>query len=266
VSLMPNLEDIRVFLTAATAGGFSAAAEKLNTSPAYVSKRIAVLERLLDASLFLRSARKVTLTLEGKIAVEWSERLLDTMDQMSVAIHQEQGMPKGRLRIVTSTGFGSTCISRGELPQHTIAKRLASNYRVLCASPSYIQQHGRPKVIDDLKRHQCIGIRERDKSAGSWRLQNADKIKTIKLPVGLMTNNGFVAKHWCLQGHGIMLRSAWNIREELKTGTLVHVLPEFKQPANIDAIYTARLETSAKMRVCVNYFERHLPKMVEVMV
>ncbi len=300
MSQLPPLEDIRVFVTAARLGGFSAAADQLDASAAYVSKRIGLLERALGVKLFLRSARSVQLTFEGRIALERSVQLLDVMDQMHVDLASEQQIPKGRLRIATSTGFGSHCVAPlisklvlrypdlaidlelldrpvdlisegfdveirvgGDHPSHAIAMLLAKNHRILCASPDYIQQYGLPDSVDALSQHHCIGIRERDQSYGTWWLRGMKQSHSVNLSTSLMTNNGSVAKAWCLSGHGIMLRSIWNVRDELLSGRLVHVLPHYTQPADIYAIYTARLETSAKLRACVDYLKQDLPQFTQ---
>lgn len=286
---LPPLTDIRVFVVAAQLEGFSLAAEHLRVSPAYVSKRIALLEQMLGVTLFTRTARQVRLSLEGKIALKWAQQLLENMEQMQREIGREHEVPKGRLRIVTSTGFGSYCVAPllsrlvnrypelevdlelldrpvdlvsegfdlevrvgGQLPQNMIARKLVSNRRILCASPSYLDQYGKPEVLEDLQTHRCIAIRERDQSPGQWVLQGPRGVKTLALRAPMNTNNGVVARLWCLDGHGIMLRSAWNVSDDLARGALIQVLPHYTQQADIHAIYSARLETSAKLRACVS--------------
>lgn len=297
---LPPLDDIRVFVVAARLEGFSIAADHLAVSPAYVSKRIALLEKRLGVRLFLRSARHVRLTLEGAVALEWCEQLLDTAEQMYQALHHEQQVPRGKLRIVTSTGFGSHCVAPlistlvascpqlevdlelldrpvdlvsegfdlevrvgGALPSAMIARRLAQNRRVLCASPDYLDRHGVPDHPNALVRHRCIAIRERDQTFGLWRLTGPEGQLSVALSAALTTNNGAVAKHWCLQGQGIMLRSSWNIQHELNNGTLVPVLAGWHQPADIYVLYPSRLETSARLRTCVRWLERFLPAYIE---
>jgi LysR family transcriptional activator of dmlA len=303
VSLLPPLDDVKVFVTAARLEGFSAAAQELDVSPAYISKRIGLLEKTLGVKLFLRSARHVRLTVEGKIALDGSERLLDTFAQMQLEIGREQQVPRGRIRIATSTGFGCQCVAPiiadlvvqypeleidlelldrpidlisegfdielrvgGALAQNLIAKPLAINYRVLCAAPSYLEHAGVPRTLQDLNQQRCIGIRERDQSYGRWRLETAKGSVSIQLAAALMTNNGEVAKQWCLSGQGIMLRSLWNIKDELASGALVRILPAYWQPAHINAIYPARLETSAKLRACVTHLEAELHKYVSPLI
>jgi LysR family transcriptional activator of dmlA len=69
----------------------------------------------------------------------------------------------------------------------------------------------------------------------------------------LSTNHGEVAVQWALAGRGIVLRSLWDVRPLLESGQLLHVLPDVTQPANVWAVYPARLAASAKVRVCVDF-------------
>lgn len=181
MSQLPPLDDLKVFVVAAQLEGFSAAAERMRVSPAYVSKRIALLEQLLGVRLFIRSARQVRLSLEGKIALKWALQMLETMESMRGEIHREQQVPRGRLRVVTSTGLGTHCIAPllselveryteleidlelldrpvdlvsegfdleirvgGQQPQWMISRTLARNFRILCAAPSYLERNGVP--------------------------------------------------------------------------------------------------------------------------
>lgn len=292
---LPPLNDIQAFVMAARQQSFSLAADRLNVSPAYISKRIGLLEKHLSVRLFIRAARQVTLSPEGKVALLWSEQLLETMERMQAEINNEQLIPKGKLRIVTSTGFGSHFIAPiisqishqypqlsidlelldrpvdlisegfdielqvgGELPQQMIAKRLATNQRILCASPAYLQSQGTPTQLAELNHHRCIGIRERDQTDGLWHLNSGTKQTSIQLTAPLTTNNGSVAKQWCLDGQGIMLRSIWNVQQEINAGQLVRVLPQYAQPADVYALYPSRLETSAKLKVVVSKLEQAL--------
>lgn len=253
------------------------------------------MESKLNAKLFVRSARHMNLTLEGKIALKWAERLLATMEQMSTEMSQGRIVPKGEVRITTSTGFGSCCLAPmvskiiceypelqidlelldrpvnlisegfdleirlgGVLPEHLIARKLTTNYRVLCASPEYLKQYGVPQILEDLTKFKCIGIRERDQGFGLWRFDGPGGTESVTPYIFLKTNNGEVARQWCLEGHGILLRSIWSIVDDLRHKRLVHVLSKYWQQADIYAVYPTRLEASANLRVCVNYFKDQL--------
>jgi LysR family transcriptional activator of dmlA len=74
----------------------------------------------------------------------------------------------------------------------------------------------------------------------------------------LSCSYGEVAHQWALDGHGIILRSTWDVQEKLDEGLLVRVLPEYQQDAPISAVYPLRLTESAKVRVCVEHLQRWL--------
>jgi LysR family transcriptional activator of dmlA len=288
--LSPNLEDLRVFCTVARKSSFSAAAEALSVSAAYVSKRVGVLEADLGTRLLHRSTRRVAITEAGERVYAWAERILDDVDQLVEDVSSTRRVPRGTLRVSSSFGFGRHIVAPAlarlsdkhpqlsvrldlfdrlvdvagegfdldirigdEIAAHLIAKRLASNHRVLCASPDYLQRHGAPKQLADLTSHACLAIKERDHPFGLWRLHARGEAASIKVTGPLSTNHGEVAVQWALAGRGIVLRSLWDVRPLLNNGTLVQVLPDVTQPANIWAVYPARLAASAKVRVCVDF-------------
>ena len=105
------------------------------------------------------------------------------------------------------------------------------------------------------------GDQERDHPFGLWRLQGPGGEETVKVTGALASNHGEIVHQWCLDGQGVALRSAWDVKENIDSGRLVHILPEYFQPANIWAVYVSRLATSAKVRVTVeflrDYFREH---------
>ncbi|KQR78373.1 LysR family transcriptional regulator [Burkholderia sp. Leaf177] len=289
-SLSPNLDDLRVFCTVARKSSFSAAAEALSVSAAYVSKRVGVLEADLGTRLLHRSTRRVAITEAGERVYAWAEKILDDVDQLVEDVSTTRRVPRGTLRISSSFGFGRHIVAPAlarlsdkhpqlsvrldlfdrlvdvagegfdldirigdEIAAHLIAKRLASNHRVLCASADYLQRHGAPKQLADLTSHACLAIKERDHPFGLWRLNVRGEPVSIKVTGPLSTNHGEVAVQWALAGRGIVLRSLWDVRPLLESGKLVQVLPDVTQPANIWAVYPARLAASAKVRVCVDF-------------
>src|SRR5579862_3030290 len=98
-------QDLRVFILAARRASFAAAAEDLGASPAYVSKRIALIEHTLKVKLFHRSTRRVSLTERGERMLVWAQRVLDTYDQVDSALDEMQGHVRGTLRIAASSGL-----------------------------------------------------------------------------------------------------------------------------------------------------------------
>jgi LysR family transcriptional activator of dmlA len=141
---------------------------------------------------------------------------------------------------------------------HLIARRIATNQRILCASPAYLQRHGVPGQLAELAQHRCIVIRERDQDAGRWKLTGPAGEETVRVKGPLSTNNGELVHRWAIDGHGIILRSIWDVGQSLADGTLVRVLPKYHQQADVWAIYPTRAGTVANVRVCVQFLEAWL--------
>ncbi|EMT6577940.1 MULTISPECIES: LysR substrate-binding domain-containing protein [Providencia] len=293
---LPSLEDIRVFVTVARLMSFSQAASQLLVSPAYVSKRIKLLEENLGQTLFFRTARSIKLTHEGQIILRSSEVMLAELEQMQQQLNACREEIRGSLRISCSTGFGSTYINpfiltlRGNYPllgidltltdksvdiisenidvdiciggaiaEQFIARRIAQNQRILCASPTYLAAHGYPKYPQELEqKHFCIAIKERNQAPAVWKLEQQQESMTVTPNSKLTVNNGEVAKQWCLSGEGILLRSQWSVQPELQSGQLVRVLPQWHQTADVYAVYSRSLRTSANLRVFIENLEQYL--------
>src|SRR5258707_3990583 len=106
ITSSPNLDDLRVFCAVARKASFSAAADTLSVSPAYVSKRVGVLEAELGTRLLHRSTRRVAITEAGERVYAWAEKILDDVDQLVEDVSTTRRLPRGTLRISSSFGFG----------------------------------------------------------------------------------------------------------------------------------------------------------------
>lgn len=285
-------EDLRVFIEVARKSSFSAAAEALGVSPAYVSKRIHMLEAALAVKLFHRTTRRVVVSEEGERVYALAQRILDDIDHLYEEVSSTRRNPRGLLRVCSSFGFGRRVVAPAiselstlypalqvrfevfdrlvdvategfdldirvgdEIAPHHIARRLGDNRRVLCASPAYLARRGRPRTLADLASHDCLVIKERDHPFGVWKLRNGNAEHTVKVTGPLSSNNGEVVVRWAMDGRGIVLRSLWDVGPMLASGELEQILPECGQDANIWAVYPSRLTSSAKIRVCVEFFE-----------
>jgi LysR family transcriptional regulator, transcriptional activator for dmlA len=156
------------------------------------------------------------------------------------------------------------CIRFGEPPDtRVVARRLAPNRRLLCAAPAYLARRGTPVTAHDLSKHNCIGIRQGDEAYGVWRLSSgsgsARKTETVKIRGTLTTNDGEIAVKWALDGHGILMRAEWDIRQYLQEGRLVQVLPHCETPnADIFAVYSQRHQMSNRIRAFVDFIAKDL--------
>ncbi len=183
-------QDLRVFIHAARRANFAAAALELGASPAYVSKRIAMLEDTLKVKLFHRTTRHVAVTERGELMLSWAQRVLDVYDQLEGTLEETQVEIRGGLRIAASSGLGRNHVAPvlselvkmhpgleidleildrsvdlvdedididvrvGDVREHhVIPHHLARGRRILCASPEYLRSRHEPESLADLSRH-----------------------------------------------------------------------------------------------------------------
>jgi DNA-binding transcriptional LysR family regulator len=279
----------------ASAGSLSGAARELGITTSAVSKRLALIEARVGVPLVNRTTRRMSMTPEGEVLLEHARRILGEIADLDRLLTSSKGVPKGQLRVNATLGFGrlhiapaisqyvlrypevdvqlqlsvdppaltddqfDVCIRFGApLDARVIARRLASNRRLLCASPRYLAQHGEPKSPAELRKHNCISIRQGDEAYGLWRLFSGRATErdaeSVKIRGNLTTNDGEIAVNWALDGHGILLRAAWDIERYLESGRLVEVLPGYKTPdADIYAVYAPRHQLSARIRTFVEF-------------
>jgi LysR family transcriptional regulator, transcriptional activator for dmlA len=288
-------QDLRVFIHAARCASFAAAAHALGASPAYVSKRIAMLEETLKVKLFHRTTRHVSVTERGELMLSWAQRVLDVYDQIEGALEETQSEIRGGLRIAASSGLGRNHVAPllselvkmhpgleidleildrsvdlvdeefdidvrvGDVREpQVVPHHLTRGRRILCASPEYIRTHRELETIADLARHSCLLIRERNETFGRWTLQGPDGTRNVRVNAALASNHGDVIRRWALEGHGIMLRSYWDVADSLSRGDLVHVLRKFWQSADVWAVTKIRSDNSAKTRLCIRHLRDRL--------
>ena len=290
--------DMQFFSTLARAGSFSAAARKLEVTTPAISKRLAQLEARLGVLLMNRSTRRISLTQEGEIYLTNARRILAEIDDMEQLVASSMAAPKGLLRVNATLGFGRShvgplisrfakanpevqvqlqltvdppplsedafdvCVRFGEPPDaRVIARRLAPNRRLLCATPAYLARHGVPRTPAELAQHSCIGIRQGGEAYNTWRLSSGRRSETIKVRGPLSTNDGEIAVSWALSSHGIVMRSEWDIARYLRSGRLKQVLANWQTPpADIHAVYPQRHQVSGRVRAFVDFLAAHFAK------
>lgn len=292
--------DLGFFAMLASSGSLSAAARGLGITTPAVSKRLAQMETRLGVSLVNRTTRRMSMTPEGELYLEHARRILGEIDGLEEILGSAKAVPKGLLRVNATLGFGRShvgpfisrfvrkypqvevqlqlsvnppalvddsydvCIRFGAPPDtRVIARHIASNRRLLCASPAYLAKHGAPRTPNDLTKHNCIGIRQGEEAYGLWRLSSGRGKSTtahaIKTRGNLTTNDGEIAVKWALDGHGILMRAEWDIERYLANGRLVQVLPQYSTPdADIHAVYPRRHKVAARVRAFVDFAARSL--------
>jgi DNA-binding transcriptional LysR family regulator len=145
---------------------------------------------------------------------------------------------------------------RGRQASEWTGRRLARNQRVLVAAPEYLRRRGTPAALEDLAAHECLVVRENDQQVGAWRLQRErDRAETVvRVGGALSSNSGELVRDWCLAGHGIMLRSLWDIAGALSSGQLVRVLPAWAMPdADVHWLAPHTPSTPKRIRLLVDF-------------
>ena len=285
--------DLGFFSVLVAAGSLSAAAREQGITTPAVSKRLAQMEARLGVSLVNRTTRRMSLTAEGELYLERARTILGEIDNMEQMLGLSKSTPSGQLRVNATLGFGRShiapvisrfvrkyprvdvrlqlsvdppplsedafdvCIRFGPPPDaRIIARHIAPNRRLLCASPAYLTRNGEPKVPADLAQHNFISIRQGDEAYGLLRLARGRgaHVESVKVRGNLTTNDGEIAVSWALDGHGIMLRAEWDIERYLRSGRLVALLPQYHTPnADIYAVYPQRHQASARVRAFVDF-------------
>lgn len=283
--------DIAFFAQVARHPSLTAAAREMGLSPPAVSRRLAALEARLGVRLLNRTTRRQSLTPEGEKYLEEGRRILDDMESLERDLAAGRQSPRGMLRINAGFGFGrrhlgpavsdfvrlhpevevilhlsdrpldltaeamDIGIRFGTGPDSGLLRRkIAANRRLLCAAPAYLAAHAPPLRPADLRDHQCIVIRENEGAFNTWTLVSAEGSASVKVGGALSANHGEVAVDWALAGHGILLRSEWDIAPYLRSGELVRVLDGWSGvEADIHAVFLQRHQLSAKVRSFLDF-------------
>lgn len=296
-TVMDTLSAMRAFRQVVAAGGFAAAGRQVGRATSSVSRQIAELEATLGVSLLNRTTRSVSLTEAGEIYYDRAVRILEDVDAANLAVTQAEDQPTGVLRLTIPTAVGREVITAalpgflerfpgirialsatdslvdlfeeridvavriGRLRDSSLmAAKVAESRRVCVASPTYLTNHGTPDRPEDLQQHNCLTYRAHPGS-NSWTFRGPDG--AIKVPV---TGNMFVLSAEALAaaaiaGIGIVLLPDWCVGEELRTGRLKAILPDYQPTPDTSPIYAVYPPTShlaPKVRVFIDYLRKNL--------
>jgi DNA-binding transcriptional LysR family regulator len=295
---MDPLNEMAVFVRVAGAGSMSAAGRALGMSPAMVSKRIAQLEARLGVRLLNRTTRRLALTAEGAAFQERSTRILADIEETEAAVSGLRGEPRGTLRFTAGATFArlhlgplfadflarypeikleanftdqivdivdqglDLAIRIAELKDSSlVARKLAPNRSVVCASPSYLKKFGVPRHPNDLAKHRCIILAQTAGPNPVWTFHGKDGPIAVHVSGPIVCNHGEVVRDAAIAGLGLAIKSTWDVGQELRAGRLKTVLGEFMLPAaHIYAVYPHSRHLSPKVRCFVDFLvERFSP-------
>ncbi|MDA9501803.1 LysR family transcriptional regulator [Bradyrhizobium sp. CCBAU 11357] len=291
---MDRLTSLEVFSRVVEAGGFSAAARKLNMSTTMVSNHVQALEDRLGVRLLHRTTRKVNLTEIGKAYYDRCVQILADIEQADDIAGELQSVPRGTLRIHVATHMvpfvapiaakllstypelkidlrmgeaevdlieeGYDVALRMIQPPDSslIVRSLATWRHVLCCSHDYIEKHGRVQKLDDLAAHNC-GRHLNYPFGDEWHfLDRKGMPASVRISGSFVTNSGEALRKVALEGAVICLMAGFLIQDDLEAGRLVRLLPEYRTvELSMNAVYPHRHHLSAKVRTFIDLLVHH---------
>ncbi|MCL6688010.1 DNA-binding transcriptional regulator, LysR family [Pseudomonas citronellolis] len=300
---MDTLQTMRAFVCVAETGSFTAAAQQLGTTTAYVSRAVANLETHLRARLLNRTTRRIALTEAGQRYLLRCEQILAYVEEAEAEAGDAHARPAGRLRVHSMTGIGQHYVIRAiagyrqqhpevsfeltmanrvpdlldegfdvaivvatELPDSgLVSQRIGETYSILCASPSYIEARGAPRTPSDLVNHDCMRLVSPVLALDKWLFDgpNGQEMITVGPPT-FQVNVGDAMTEAIRCGMGIGALPVYSALEGLEDGSLVRVLPHHKlQLLNVYALYPSRQYLDAKIKTWVGYLRENLPGVLQ---
>ncbi|MEX0350685.1 MAG: LysR substrate-binding domain-containing protein [Paracoccaceae bacterium] len=294
-----DTDSLRLFVLAAEKLNISAAGRELGLAPAVSSARLAKLEQTLGADLLHRSTRKVALSLEGAEFLPYAREMLAQEEAARAALGQGQAKPTGKLRFTAPSTFAQLYIApilpiflkqypgitldlrlsdsrfgliegsfdlaiRNSALEDTSLKgrKLAGDQRILCASPGYLEEHGEPAHPDDLINHDIIAFSDQEPRPLSTPSGQSGLFDPRKARCQLIMDDGHSQRVATIAGAGISINSVWSVHQDLVSGRLVRVLPEYQvaQDTVLWLVYPKANVLSAKVRVFIDFLLEHIGK------
>jgi len=293
------VDDMTIFVRVVERASLSAAGRELRLSPAVVSSRIGKLEARLGVRLLNRTTRTVNPTEEGSLYYEHCLRILAEISEVERKLAEKKESPSGVLRVSAPTVMGrrwiaplipdfragfpdvevrlqltdrladlveeqvDVAIRRGYLQDSSlIARRVAPDFRVACASPDYLARRGTPQTPGDLKAHDCLLLRFPGSRRYQWQFIEDGTPQNFAVAGPIDSNNSHALIDWALSGNGIVMKSVWDLTDEIEAGQLVPVLTAYSPPdLAIHAIAPPHRMQPPKSRAFINFLAERLGKM-----
>jgi Transcriptional regulator len=289
---MDTLEALRLFVSIAETGSLSAAARQESVATSTVTVALQQLEEQARGRLITRSTRRLSFTFEGRQFLADARKLLADWDASIVV---QDGPLRGPIRMTATQDFGRTelaplvdqfielhpavqitlhlsdgvvdlveqdidfALRNGPLTDSALKARLIlRGRRVVCAAPSYWEAHSPPERPEDLSEHNCLVHPRPRSSFSAWSFTVDGKSVSVPVAGNRVANDGAVLRKWAIDGRGVILRNAWDIRKELAAGALVTALDKFvTSNANLYAV-TAGGTSSQRVRALIDFLAEHL--------
>jgi DNA-binding transcriptional LysR family regulator len=289
-----NLSDLEIFVCTADSGGLSAAARKMDLSPAVTSAALKRLESDLGVMLFVRTTRSMRLTVEGERLLSRCRPLLEELQiaeeeavagrsvvsgDLQISMPSDLGRnvilpwldefqiqyPAIRLRVQLSDRIANMyrdpvdlALRYGKPIDSTMVALplVTDNRRVLCASPAYLERYGNLSSPYELAERNCLCLMVGDVLYNHWQLTKAGKTITINVTGNRMTDDSDAIHRWVLDGYGICYRSRLDMAQDIAAGRLQVLCDDWEgETVPLYIICPNRRQLSPMVRLLREYLE-----------
>ena len=296
---MDLFEDMRLFIAVAHTKSFSEASKTTGTPLSSISRRVTGLEARLGIQLLHRTSRNVALTELGRTYLERARAIVDATSAAEEELRSTAAHPRGRVRVSMPSDFGQQfltpllveyavrypdvdleldlsprivdmmsegfdlAIRIGGQRDSALATRTIARVRAaVFASPQYLETHGTPEKPEDLARHSCLTLVRGDLRR-EWMLQSGTRKVTVRVSGRAAANNPTMLKRLASSGLGLALVDEIVAVDELETGALVRVLPEWRAPLIPVHAVTPTMSPPKKIRLLLDCLRDHIAKVRE---
>ncbi|MDY4279681.1 MAG: LysR family transcriptional regulator [[Pasteurella] mairii] len=288
---MDKLNAISVFCRVIETQSFTQAAAQQNISVAMASKLVSKLEEHLKTRLLQRTTRKIVATEAGVIYYQRCQPILNELEDAESSITNLATTLQGNLSVSIPRDFGLRFIAPnliefikqnpnlhldiefndrvvdlvaegidlalriGQLQDSSlVAKKIGTTTKHVVASPEYIKKHGQPKTPDELKNFDCLLYKKSNQI--HWEFKKQNKIYNVKPDSKLVCNNGLTLVEMTKSGLGIINTPRFFIEEELQSGELVELFPDYQQQdMNLYLVYPHRRHLTSKVKAFIEFIQ-----------
>lgn len=288
-----SFDNIAAFVQVVESGSISAAALRLNLAKSVVSKRIADLEAELGVELLHRSTRGITATDKGIAFHKRAREIMRGLDEAADEITDRSDDLCGQIRITAPMSFGTMVLGPLLFPflsrhprlevaldlddrlvdilgggydlairiarlrdSSLVARKLAISRRIVCCSPDYAQENGRPKTVEDVSQHSCIGYANTH-STQLWQfepLQRGGAPRSLVIRSRIVANNGEAMRDAAIAGLGLAVLPLFIVATTLAKGQLIDALPHARPVDDtIYALYPHTRHVGQKVRAIIDH-------------
>lgn len=286
-----RLNGMRVFAQVVEAKSFSAAADKLGMSKSLASRHVSALERSLSVKLLNRTTRRLSLTEGGAVFYEHCARIVQEAELAEQRLALVQSEPAGLVKVTAVPAFAIRhvlpalsdfyrkypkievklfCSNRAvELSDegfdlgirvsfapapHLVARKLAVNRSVLCAAPAYLERHGMPRRMDDLRKHQCV-LFPALAPKRLWTFRRDGRKYSVQVGGVFETDEMDAVRAAVVAGLGISPLPVYMVADALREGQLIPMLRKFQfvPESAIYLVYLPNRTLSSRVRALIDF-------------